>query len=174
MKTSRTIPVFKKEGSLRDRSIYRPINCFSNIFEKSVDVRIKHFLDSNKLFYSHQYGFRDGRNIQQAIIKTSNLISKVINNEKLVIGLFLDILKTFDSMDRNILIEKLENAGISGPILELMKSYLNDRIQRVFVNNTISDSCKVLIYIFHYKYVVKNLIPKNCLKLCIFLLFTLI
>ena len=30
------------------------------------------------------------------------------------------------------------------PILELMKSYLNDRIQRVFVNDTISDSCKVL------------------------------
>ena len=25
-----------------------------------------------------------------------------------------------------------------------MKSYLNDRIQRVFVNNAISDSCKVL------------------------------
>ena len=25
-----------------------------------------------------------------------------------------------------------------------MKNYLNDQIQRVFVNNTISDSCKVL------------------------------
>ena len=92
------------------------------------------------MFYSHQYGFRDGRIIQQAIIKTSNLIRKAINNEELVPR----HIKTFDSIDRNMSSEKLGNAGIRGPILELMKSYLNDRIQRVFVNDTISDSCKVL------------------------------
>ena len=129
IKTSRTIPVFKKEGSSRDRSNYRPIlliNCFSKIFEKSIDVRIKHFLDSNNLFYSHQYGFRDGRNIQQAIIKTSNCINTSINNEERVVGLFLDKSKAFDFIDRNVLIQKLENAGIRGPILELMKSYLNN------------------------------------------------
>ena len=91
MKTSRTIPVFKKEGSSRDRSNYRPIsliNCFLKMFEKSIYVRIKHFLDSNNFFYSHQYGFRDGRIIQQEIIKTSNFISEAINNEELVVGLF--------------------------------------------------------------------------------------
>ena len=117
-------PVFKKEGSSRDRSNYRPIsliNCFLKMFEKSIYVRIKHFLDSNNFFYSHQYKFRDGRNIQQAIIKTSNFISKAINNE---VGLFLDISKAFDSININILIQKLENAGLRGPILELMKSYI--------------------------------------------------
>ena len=35
-------------------------------------------------------------------MKTSNFIRKAINNEELVVGLFLD---------RNILIKKLENAG---------------------------------------------------------------
>ena len=87
----------------------------------SIYVGIKHFLDSNNFFYSHQYKFRDGRNIQQAIIKTSNFISKAINNE---VGLFLDISKAFDSININILIQKLENAGLRGPILELMKSYI--------------------------------------------------
>ena len=76
-------------------------------------------------------------------MKTFSFISKSINNEELV-GLFSDISKASDSIDRNLLIQKLENAGIRGPILELMKSYLKDRIQRIFVNNTISDSCKVL------------------------------
>ena len=137
METWRTIPVFKKEGSSRDRSNYRPIsliNCFLKMFEKSIYVRIKHFLDSNNFFYSHQYGFRDGRIIQQAIIKTSNFISEAINNEELVVGLFVDISKSFDSIDTNILIKKLENAGIRSPILELMKSYLNDRIQKSICN----------------------------------------
>ena len=40
------------------------------------------------------------------------MISKAINNEELVVGLFLDISKAFDSIDRNILIQKLENTGI--------------------------------------------------------------
>ena len=75
-------------------------------------------------------------------MKASNFISKAINNEELTVDSIFRYI--FDSIDRNILIQKLENVGIRGPILELMENYLKDRIQRVFVNNTISDSCKVL------------------------------
>ena len=46
----------------------------------------------------------------------------------------------FDTIDHKILINRLENKyGISGLALEWLKSYLQERPQRVIVNGTYSD-----------------------------------
>ena len=56
-----------------------------------------------------------------------------------VVGVFLDLSKAFDSIDHNILLDKLENNGVRGLPLKLLASYLSDRKQAVFCNNNISD-----------------------------------
>ena len=50
----------------------------------------------------------------------------------------------FDTVDRKILFSKLENAGIRGLALELLKNYLSDRYQKVYVNGTLSQNTKRL------------------------------
>ena len=63
-----------------------------------------------------------------------NLINEVLdalNSKKSVGGIFCDLKKAFDSVDRDILISKLEFYGIRGKFNELIKSYLNNRYQRV-------------------------------------------
>ena len=58
-------------------------------------------------------------------------------DEKILVGgVFCDLQRVFDCVNHNILLTKLEFYGISGTALQLLRSYLNNRHQRV----TIKDS----------------------------------
>lgn len=61
-----------------------------------------------------------------------------IDKSNYIIDAFLDIKRAFDIVDLNLSIRKLYYAGIRGNILNLIKSYLNDRTQIVRVNGEFS------------------------------------
>ena len=48
---------------------------------------------------------------------------------------FIDLKKAFDTLDHEILLEKLENYGFRGKINELLRSFLSDREQYVSMND---------------------------------------
>ena len=50
-------------------------------------------------------------------------------------GIFVDLQKTFDCVNHNILLNKLSFYRITGGFLQLIKTYLQDRYQRVVLNN---------------------------------------
>ena len=50
--------------------------------------------------------------------------------------MFLDLKKAFDTVNHQILLAKLEKYGIRGLPLQLLESYLNNRLQFTVVNNT--------------------------------------
>ena len=56
-------------------------------------------------------------------------------------GIFCDLTKAFDYVNRNILLSKLEFCGITGRANNLIKSYLSDRYQRVLIKNIYSKNC---------------------------------
>jgi len=56
-------------------------------------------------------------------------------------GIFCDLTKAFDYVNHNILLSKLEFYGITGRVNNLIKSYLNDRYQRVLIKNKYSKTC---------------------------------
>jgi len=56
-------------------------------------------------------------------------------------GIFCDLQKSFDCVNDNILLTKLEFYGITGITYKLIKSYLQGRYQRVVLNNHSSSSC---------------------------------
>jgi len=66
-----------------------------------------------------------------------------MENNNLTLGLFCDMSKAFDTVSHKILLNKLENYGIRGIALRLIKSYLSDRLQCVRVNSALSDYLSV-------------------------------
>lgn len=147
-KISKSLPIFKS-GDKTLVSNYRLVSLidnFSKPFEKIICSRLLEFLESNKFFTNTQFGFRRKLSTKLAVLTIINYITKNINNNKLVLGIFLDVMKAFDSVKHDILLRKLENAGVRGVALCWFKSYLLNRKQRVFLNNSFSDNlCSIVL-----------------------------
>ena len=62
-----------------------------------------------------------------------------INKEISTLAVYIDFSKCFDTLNRKILLKKLEIYGIRGAPFELLKSYLNNRFQAVKVNDVMSE-----------------------------------
>ena len=82
-----------------------------------------------------QHGFKNNSSTETAAYNLINNISEALNSNKWVGGLFCDLTKAFDYVNHNILLSKLEIYGITGKAKNLIKSYLNDRCQRVKIKN---------------------------------------
>lgn len=55
----------------------------------------------------------------------------------------MDLAKVFDTVNHDILLNKLNNYGIRGIALQLMKNYFTERIQRVKIGNNTSNETMI-------------------------------
>ena len=139
LKIAEIIPIFKK-GSRLKASNYRPISLLSNInkiFEKVVFNRVYNFLHKYDCFYKNQFGFRPKHSTEHALINITEKIKETLDansrRRKYACGIFVDFQKAFDTVNPNILIEKLDHYGIRGPMNKWFKSYLENRLQYVSI-----------------------------------------
>ena len=99
------------------------------------------FLEENSLLHPHQSGFRSSDSCQSQLLSiVHDIYSSFDQSPTLKVRTnFLDISKKFDKTEHEGLIFKLEHTGISGNLLSLFKSFLNDRLQRVVLNGQCSN-----------------------------------
>ena len=64
----------------------------------------------------------------------TDFIRTEIDRKSLGQACFIDLQKAFDTLDHNILLQKLDKYGYRGPIHDMMKSYLSDSWQYVDMN----------------------------------------
>jgi hypothetical protein len=93
-------------------------------------------LDKNNMLANEQFGFRPLDSTEQASYSMINGILTDLNNNRLVGGMFCDLQKAFDCVNHDIIMDKLELYGIQGKFKTLIKSYLNERFQKVTLGNT--------------------------------------
>ena len=135
-KLSRVTPIYKS-GEQTDPNNYRPISTlspFTKVFEKIIYAQLNSFCTKNSILYKYQFGFRKGHSTEQAILEITDHIKANIENKLITCGLFLDFSKAFDTVNHDILIEKLNKYGIRGIAQQWFSSYLNNRKQFVTWN----------------------------------------
>ena len=98
--------------------------------------KITEFLVRFKVLYKSQYGFRKNHNTTHATLDFLKTIESALEENEYGVGIFCDLSKAFDTLDHDILIEKLKHYGIRGPILNWICSYLKDRKQYVDLDGT--------------------------------------
>ena len=137
LKLAEIIAVFKNKGDPRLFLNYRPISLLSNInkiFEKLVHARLYSFLELHDCIYELQFGFRTKHSTNHALMSLTETIRVALDNSNFACGIFVDFQKAFDTVDHNILLQKLEHYGIRGLANNWFKSYLSNRKQYVSVN----------------------------------------
>ena len=81
---------------------------------------------------------------EQALIDFTEFIYKNLNDKKFTVSLFIDIRKAFDSVQHDILLQKLQQYGVRGVAYDWLKSYLHNRFQCVKLNNVLSSDQKII------------------------------
>jgi hypothetical protein len=145
LKVAKVTPIFKS-GPKEHCTNYRPISLLSNIskiFEKCMFNRLSQYLEKHKVLYDLQFGFRKHHSTSHALIHTTDYIKTRLDKGELVGALFLDFQKAFDSVNQQILLQKLSTYGVRGNCLEWFRTYLLNRRQFVVIDDAESEEAHV-------------------------------
>jgi hypothetical protein len=145
LKIGRISPIYKKDNEEHLEN-YRPVSTlaiFGKILEKIIYNRLYSFLTAKNILHENQFGFRKCHSTTHALNYSINHIETALKNKKHVLGIFIDLSKAFDTIDHEKLLHKLNNYGIRGNALQLIKSYLSNRLQYTSVLDSESDKLNV-------------------------------
>ncbi len=139
-KSARLMPVYKK-GCKLNMVNYRPVSvlgAMSKILERVIYDQIEEYISKNNILYDLQSGFRPLHSTETCILYMTDKMRKEVDNGKFCGMVMLDLQKAFDTVDHNILLYKLKAVGFDKNSLRWVKSYLDDRCQRVDIKGILS------------------------------------
>ena len=133
LKIAKVKPLFKK-GNQSSFTNYRPISLLpsiSKIFEHVMTSQLMEYFTSKNLFCLQQFGFRPGHSTELAALKLVNHVINEMDNFNTPTNIYIDLSKAFDTLNFDILLNKLDYYGVQGRANWFICSYLSDRWQFV-------------------------------------------
>ena len=142
-KIAKVVPLYKG-GDLKSTNNYRPISilsCVSKIIEKVVHKQLYSFLSEYNLINQHQSGFRPFHSTETSLTDMIDTWLNNMNSGKMTGVAFVDLRKAFDTVNHEILLNKLYEIGATDITVKWFRSYLTKRtqkgiFQRVFIKCT--------------------------------------
>ena len=139
-------PIFKK-GDRTDASNYRPVSLTSiicKVLERIIVIHILKHLKDNELRCKQQHGFTPGKSVTTNLIEAMNVWTEALMHNIPIDILYMDYAKAFDTVPHQRLLRQVESFGITGKVLQWIRSFLNNRQQKVKANGAESSWSPVL------------------------------
>ena len=112
---------------------------FLNYYRRIIYNRLIIFLNKYDILSQNRCGFRENCSTAHAFLQLYDKISNALDAKKATLGLFIDLSQAFHTVNREILLNKLEHYGIRSVVLQWFRSYLSCRKQ--FFNCAIRNGC---------------------------------
>ena len=135
LKLAKVVPLYKA-GDRKKATNYRPISLlsvFAKVLEGLVHDRLVSFFEGKHLLTDSQFGFRKNKDTKAALIRFISSIQQSLDDGLKTAAVYIDLRKAFDTVNHQILLNKLSRYGIRGVMFDWFKSYLSDRMQ--FIEN---------------------------------------
>jgi hypothetical protein len=131
-------PLLKKSGLDLRYENYRPISnlpFMSKLLERVVSKQLIEHITVNNLDVKYQSAYKAFHSTETALLRVQNDILQSMDRNEVSVLIMLDLSAAFDTVDINILLQRLEDRyNISGTALAWFSSYLNGREQVVSIN----------------------------------------
>ena len=143
LKQSKVTPIFKandKELMIKI-SNYRPISVLSSmskLYEFAISDQLTQYRIDNNLFSSNQYGFRAQHSTELAALNIVDRLTYLMDQGIIPLNIYIDLSKAFDTLNFEILLDKLAHYGVLGKSNFLIRNYLTNRKQIVVYEHTLS------------------------------------
>ena len=149
LKQSMVKPKLKKDSlSPSEFSNFRAIltlKAISKIIEKAVVCQLNDYLTEKYLSETFQSAYKRFHSTETALLEVQDDILQAIDNHKCVALLLLDLSAAFDTVDHQLLVERLSNRfGLKDQVLAWLKSYLENRTQVIMVDGVKSDEKNII------------------------------
>jgi hypothetical protein len=145
MKQAVITPLIKKKSL--DCNIlknYRPVSnlsFLSKLLERVAAVRLHSHFKENSLYTKNQSAYRKGHSVETALLSITDSALRILDSNKSVILILLDLSAAFDTIDHQTLFDHLEyRCHIKAAALNWIKSYLTNRTYCVSVKSSQSAS----------------------------------
>lgn len=143
-KSSTISPIPKVPGTIKGEE-HRPVNqlpSYEKVMEGVVKIQLEEFIKNNNILIEEQFGFRKSYSCELALNDLLWNWKKDTDEGYIIVAVFLDLKRAFETIDRNRLLSKLRVYGINGTEIKWFESYLSNRTQKTSYNNVVSDEIK--------------------------------
>ena len=140
-KHAKIIPLHKKDDKLQPKN-YRPVailSPLSKILEKVMYGQIYDYVSRNGILHKNLHGYRRNRSSLTALLQLYNYGVEAANKGQISGAVLLDLSAAFDLVPHDLLLKKLEIYGFKESYTEILKSYLSERSQAVWIDHCMSE-----------------------------------
>lgn len=135
-------PIPKVKATFK-ASEMRPINSAA-VLDKTLQTIVKEQLSkyvvNNSLLSEFQSAFKSDHSCESAINLVINQWKMERDQNKTIVAVFLDLRRAFETVDRQVLLQKLNRYGLEGNVLAWFETWLSGRKQYTRFKETLSDS----------------------------------
>ena len=127
---------------------YRPISIIptvSKLLERAVHHQLYQYLREHNILSPFQCGFRKCHSTKFAALSLADTIRRNMDQRMLTGAVFIDFRKAFDTVNHDLLLQKLSYMGVLDKELAWFKDYLHDRTQVLDFQGVSSDPVPIPI-----------------------------